>query len=353
MFRRHRPQRETAFSFDSFLDLVTNVVGIIIKLILVVWVTARSYTVVPELFHRSKPSETPPATAVTDLLQEELDRQRAELAEAQKELLEQLRQIDLTKENDQEIEKELAAVSAQKAALEKAEGDLQRTAAAQGKAGQQVALSVADIQQRREKINAEIKALQQLPPLRKVLRYRAPVSRDLHAEQLHFECARGHVTFVDMALMQDEIQRHLRDKSDQLKSQWEIEEVTPTIGAFRMHYVVERMRDVRDALVPTTTPTGHDHFGYGVSRAIIEPVALIRGETLEQAMAANSEFRHECDGLSPALGAVTFWVYPDSFALYRQLRDYLADRDITVAGRPLPEGVPMMVSTRGSLSRGQ
>ena len=32
-----------SFSFDSFLDVVANVVGIIIRLILVVWVGARSY----------------------------------------------------------------------------------------------------------------------------------------------------------------------------------------------------------------------------------------------------------------------------------------------------------------------
>ena len=43
MIRRRRPQREIAFSFDSFLDVVANVVGIILRLILVAWVGARSY----------------------------------------------------------------------------------------------------------------------------------------------------------------------------------------------------------------------------------------------------------------------------------------------------------------------
>src|SRR5205807_6722755 len=43
MIRRRRPQREIAFSFDSFLDVVANVVGIVLRLILVAWVGARSY----------------------------------------------------------------------------------------------------------------------------------------------------------------------------------------------------------------------------------------------------------------------------------------------------------------------
>jgi hypothetical protein len=49
MIRRRRTQREIPFSFDSFLDVVANVVGIILRLILVAWVGGRSYhaTVAP------------------------------------------------------------------------------------------------------------------------------------------------------------------------------------------------------------------------------------------------------------------------------------------------------------------
>ena len=52
MRRRRRPDKEIHFSFDSFLDVVANVVGIIIKLILVAWVGARTYTgfEIPESF---------------------------------------------------------------------------------------------------------------------------------------------------------------------------------------------------------------------------------------------------------------------------------------------------------------
>ena len=50
---------------------------------------------------------------------------------------------------------------------------------------------------------------------------------------------------------------------------------------------------------------------------------------------------------------VTLWVYPDSFTLYRQLRDYLVERNVVVAGRPLPDGLPIASSRRGTSSRGQ
>ena len=59
------------------------------------------------------------------------------------------------------------------------------------------------------------------------------------------------------------------------------------------------------------------------------------------------------DTLDAQQTAVTFWVYPDSFALYRKLRDFLHERDLVVAGRPLPEGVPIRSTRHGSASRGQ
>ena len=46
MLRRRKPKREVAFSFDSFLDVVANVVGIILKLLLVAWAGARTYKAV-------------------------------------------------------------------------------------------------------------------------------------------------------------------------------------------------------------------------------------------------------------------------------------------------------------------
>src|SRR5437660_4808819 len=107
MIRRRRPPREIAFSFDSFLDVVANVVGIILRLILVTWVGARAY------HGRPQPAPTPspiveheeslvvaPLPEPTDPLAAELERQRRELVTAQAALLEQLRQWERTRQQD-------------------------------------------------------------------------------------------------------------------------------------------------------------------------------------------------------------------------------------------------------------
>ncbi len=357
MIRRRRPHREANFSFDSFLDLVTNVVGIIIRLILVVWVGARSYTGIQQAFTPQEIAAASaladPVIAADDPLQLELARQRAELEEAQKRLLDQLRQLELTKETGKHIEEDLAALDKHKDELDLAKAQLSGVAAGQSRAGGSLALTLGDIQKRREKLKEELKAMEKLPPLKKVLRYRTPVSKPIHAEEFHFECKNGRVAFVDVNAMVADIVRDLKENGEQLKTQWEVTAVTGAVGPFRLRYTIERSRGGLDNAFAGVSPQANANFGYGLSAWIVEPIAPVRGEGLDGAFAVNSEFRHVADGLSPALAAVTFWVYPDSFEIYRQLRDYLADRDITVAARPLMEGIPITCSRRGSVSRGQ
>jgi hypothetical protein len=78
-----------------------------------------------------------------------------------------------------------------------------------------------------------------------------------------------------------------------------------------------------------------------------------RGESIDAALVPHSEFRQIADALDPQQCTVTFWVYPDSFALFRRLRDYLYERDVIVAGRPLSDGMAIASSKHGTRSRGQ
>ena len=50
---------------------------------------------------------------------------------------------------------------------------------------------------------------------------------------------------------------------------------------------------------------------------------------------------------------MTLWVYPDSFTLFRKLREDLQARGYLVAARPLPDGMAIRGSPAGSLSAGQ
>jgi hypothetical protein len=356
MIRRRRPTREIPFSFDSFLDVVANVVGIIIRLILITWVGAKSYTgfVLPT-------PPTPPSIAIVDdsvalpepedPLTPELERQKQEMARAQAQLLELFHAWEQLKGEHQLSEKELAAVTeqvnklmAQRKAIDAASGD-------SGQTGQALALSLAEIRERGQRLTEELEALRNAPSPKKTHRYRTPVSHPLQTEEIMFELKTGRVTLIDIGTMEDEIERKLPQLSDMLKTRWLVSDVTAPAGAFRLRYTVEREHEGPGSV--GVSPAVGGQFKYSQTGWEVEPVVEERGETVDRALAAGSTFRKVVEALDPNQTAVTFHVYPDSFDQYRQLRDFLHDRDITVAGRPLPEGYPIKAGQHGSASRGQ
>jgi hypothetical protein len=355
MIRRRRPVREIPFSFDSFLDVVANVVGIIIRLILIVWVGARSYsslTTVPPAAPPD-PGKARENRDIDDPLKNELARHRQELAAAQARLLEQLRELEQVRTRQQALRGEFAATAAQgrqqkeeQAGVDHAAADRQATAAT-------LTMSLAEVRQKSKQLEEQIHALEKLPRLRKTLHYHTPVSEPVDSEEVMFECRNGRVAFVDIAALLAEVKRGLDDKAKMLKTRWQVEDVAGPVGAFRLHYRIERQRGMFDALGGDLPPTGTTSFRYGLSEWELEPVDPRRGETEAAALAEGSDFRQVVDALDPRQSVVTLWVYPDSFALYRRLRDYLYEHDIVVAGRPLLEGLSISCSRQGTRSRGQ
>ncbi|HYV36194.1 MAG TPA: hypothetical protein VE988_10850 [Gemmataceae bacterium] len=356
MYRRRRTKREIPFSFDSFLDVVANVCGIIIRLILVAWVGARSYDAVKA----KQATGAAPAPAVaksayveptfSDPLEAELQKHRDELAQQQKRLLDQLRQFQMVETTNIQIGQQLASLSESQTAIDMQRGQWEKRASDSAGATNRVKLTLADLEKRSEQLAAEMRELEKLPPLTKTLKYRTPVSRPVHTEELHFELQGGRVGFIDLDAFLVEIRRGFEDKAQLLKTQWETEGTTSTVGAYRLHYLVERERGSFDI---GSRPSSEGNFRYGLTGWFVEPVAANRGETAAEALAANGEFRKLADAIDVDQTVVTLWVYQDSFELYRKLRDFLHERNIEVAGRPLPMGTPIASSRSGSASRGQ
>jgi len=355
MIRRRRPTREIAFSFDSFLDVVANVVGIIIRLILVAWVGARSYS---SLNRAARPGAAA-ARAVArplappDPLHGVLARHQTELERAHARLLAQLQQLKLLEGKQGEAKERLAGLAAREEALDKESATVARDCDDRAGSARRAALSLAELEQRQRRLLADLRALEKLPPPGHVLHYRTPVSQPVEADQFFFECRAGRVTFIDIASLLEEAHHGLEDRAKELRNRWQVTGVAGPIGAFRLHYTLEREHGALDAVVPGAAPVDAGGFRYELSRWVVEPVAALRGESLAEALGQASEFRRITDRLDPRQAVVTFWVYPESFALFRGLRDHLYDRGLVVAGRPLPESVPVTATRNGSLSRGQ
>ncbi len=355
MLRRRRPPKNEAihFSFDSFLDLVTNVVGIIIRLILVTWVGARAYhTSMQWVANQPEtPAQKLPAPRVVDdPVHVRIENSRRDLDEAKERLLAHLKDVETAEADKEKSKFVLAGLLTRRDELDAERRALEAKGSGRGVRIQQTSLSVAEVRERSKKLLEEIKKIEAGPTNMRQLKYHAPLSRAVApGEELMFECKVGRVTLIDMPMFMQEMKGSLEEIAGELKTTYRVERRTGVIGAFRLRYGVERERTQLDAPDAPTTRG----FRYGLSDWVVEPVTSERGETVQQALMPKSVFRQMVDNLDPRLTTVTFWVYPDSFETFRKLRDHLYDRGHDVAGRPLPAGAPIAASKYGTASRGQ
>jgi hypothetical protein len=355
MIRRRRPTREIAFSFDSFLDVVANVVGIILRLILVAWMGARSYKAVvgpppPPPTALVAEADPTPLPDPTDPRLERLEQERLALARradaAEREKEDQRRQV-LARE--EALQRELVELAGKRQALQ-AEEILAGKQASRGSDGvRAVQMSLVDLAKRSKTLLAELDALRRQPRSVKTLRYRTPLSAPVQTEEVTFECQNGRVTLVEVGRMLEEARSEMRARSKDLQSRWEVTGETSAAGAFRMRFRIERERDALDS----AGAPGGGSYRYGLTAWEIEPVQMLRGETLVEALKPGSAFRKVIEALDPQESAITLWVYPDSFALYRAIRDQLHTQNFVVAGRPLFDGAHIAASRKGSVSQGQ
>jgi hypothetical protein len=120
------------------------------------------------------------------------------------------------------------------------------------------------------------------------------------------------------------------------------------VAGYSMSYRVERKAlSVIDEL-----RFGRGRMQIEISKWEIEPETTLRTESAESALKRSSKFYRELLAAEPK-STLTFWVYPDSFKLYRRLQQFAQLEGFTVAARPLPDGVAIAGSPNGTRSVGQ
>jgi hypothetical protein len=201
----------------------------------------------------------------------------------------------------------------------------------------------------RAALKKELDQLARAPrPKAKVLSNKNPVARPSDGDEHHFEVRRNRVAYVDLdrliALVKADAQLRIRlSEGARL-----VDNQVGPVGAFSLRYVLGR-----------SIPSGLDDlierrgFSYDLRGWEVVPMFEGRGEAYEATRQPFSEYARVLNRLNPAKATITMWVYPDGFALFRQLRGDLHARGFLVAARPLPDGMTIRGSPAGSLSAGQ
>jgi hypothetical protein len=298
----------------------------------------------PELPSEPEPVPSAPAPSPTPVL----DRERVARAEDERDLARRSRLRAESRLNDAEARLgsaqlgAAAAVSAMKSYLGRVQDPTGRFARAKARG----AFS-APQKDRLEKELAELEATPR--PGRKRLVDKSPVARPSDGSEFHFELRRGRVAYIDIERLMDRVKSDVRLKT-RLGSMGRLikGEVGP-VGDFSMRYELGfELSDPDDFL-----SRGRGSVGYVLRGWELAPTQEKRGESYETTRHPASSYARAVNRLNPARDMITIWVYPDSFNLYRQLRDELNSKGFLVAGRPLPDGVGIQGSPGGSKSAGQ
>jgi predicted RNase H-like nuclease (RuvC/YqgF family) len=331
-----RAEATEGFGSDSFLDVVANMVGILIILVMVVGMRIR---------HEAKGEPEPPAPEIQtaekvlaplrtqrERLQKDFDKLRDEMGK--------LYEISSMRYDERE---QLGYDAAEAEEILK-----QRRARLAS--GEQEAFDIRQAvlmeETRLKDLEAKIRFLSAATPQAavKIKTYPTPLSRTVHGREAHFQLLGGKIVYVPLNELVDEVKREVQTKAYRLRDLAEITETVGPIGNFRLRYTLERI-DIPNA------PAGQSLAR--TKEMTMVPTSSDLGETLEQAMAERSDFRRTMSDIDPKRVTVTFWTYPDSFEAYRKLRELLYEKGYTVAGRPLPTGQPISGSPHGSKTAAQ
>mgnify|MGYP006273124159 CR=1 FL=1 len=312
---------------DSFLDVVSNIVGIMIILVMVVGGRIQHIAV----------------TAASSGGAADLEREVADLAAT----------VASAESEIEDVQHQVRTVEA--AASQAADGRLQlATAVSAARAGLAELERAADERRvnaareevRREELEREIQAVERETEsaryapatTQEVLAFPTPIGRTVNGDEIHFRIAGGRIAYVPLEeLFELAKQRTQRHSGPIATLEARIESVGPTQD-FSLDYVIETKVDQARGQVLVRS-----------REWVVKPTTPSVGETVDDALASASRFRALLGRVRPDT-TITLWCYPDGFAAYRRVREELHRLGIATAGRPLPDGAPIGGSTEGSKS---
>lgn len=326
---------------DSFLDIVANLVGILIILVMIVGAQAKN-----AISHAKTADGAEEDTAVKE---EDVAAEKEALATVQSDLQ---RLVEKTKQHNRELAYRRLERDRILDMIAEAENYLWKKRQLLSEEQQnahdlQAEIAAARSQYNQLKMSRE--AAERSTPRVRVVKHRpTPLAKTVFGKEVHFRLKDGHVAYVPLDELVEQFKTEARRKAWKLRQAPAITDTVGPVRGFRLKYTLKKeSRNVR-----TRSGTAHqervqlDHF-------VLVPVRDDLGEPMEQAFQPQSQFRSLLSSLNPDETTVTVWVYPDSFDQYRRLKEKVYQLGFLTASRPMPDGMPIKGSPEGVRSAAQ
>ena len=326
---------------DSFLDIVSNMVGILIILVVVAGLRMKD---LPPI---SKADEIKVVAA-----SENFDRQQAEYEKIGRECLELTQNFETLKTQLELRELEYRRFLDYHAKLEAGIQTYMTTLDADSQANFELRRQLAELDVMLETLKHNREYLSQQKPDTTILEnIPTPISKNADTEkEVHFRIINGRIAHVPFRLMFSQLETEMLRRRNDLSTQTRITGMIGPTDGFRMQYSVIR----HDLPISMAQEAGMR------SVVLLERCEMIStgedreiGETIENALKNGSAFNVCLLGCRQNEYSVTVWVYPDSFSEFQTIKNYLHRNGYRIAARPMDFGQPITASPQGSKSANQ
>lgn len=365
--RRQQEALSEAIGTDAFLDIVANLVGILLILLMVIGARMDDATKsvatppptstqpAPEVIAALTPVEPLPPVASLQLPELEIpdpNEARLELSRLKQSIFqadEEAKKLNLAMKL-QKIERDNLML-----AVTNAERELERRRNSLSEAQRNNVSNDLERKQAEEEYASIVDQLEMLKQTAEqeqteVLQHIAtPIAKTVFVREEHFRLKNGRLLYVPMNEMTNVLRREAPKKMWKLKNaQQTTEAIGPYLG-FEMRYTLRRNR------VPYRTESGATAAREVVEldRFVMVPVGATDGESIGDALNATSAFRSRLSSWNPRETIVTVWTYPDSFGDFRKLKAELYKIGYLTAARPLPANQLISGSPQGTRSAAQ
>ena len=324
---------------DSFLDVVANLVGVLIILVMVVGTQAK-HAISTSV--DTAETDVAESNAAFQVAAENLKSNAIAIRDLQAKLSREEMEVQYRRgERDQA----LTLCTAVKTLMEKEKKKLSD----EEKREVDLKVAVTTSQQELENLQQALIAGPGASTKTEIVKhYPTPIAKTVFGQEVHFRLQEGRLTYVPF----EEFVSML--KADAPKRIWKLKEadrVVETMGpvqGFQMRYTLKR----EEVMVPTGGGSARQERA-ALEQFVLLPVENNLGEPVAAALGANSDFRSILRQYDSKRCTVTLWVYSESFQHFRTVRDELLKLGFITAGRPMPPGSPIGGSPEGSRSAAQ
>lgn len=340
--RRRADSQVQAPGHDAFLDVVCNLVGILIVLVMIVaaqakrrMIAASSATSVATASAaasdaEAKAAEAKAAEATAAAIEHGVQELQAKIDQQKLEAAARARERDQYQVLVSVAEQRLAEHREQLTAQQRERYDIdQELTRSQGELARLSALQVSLTKPKPH-------VLEHLP---------TPMARTVFGGEIHFRLLNHRLAYVPWDEVLERMKADAQNHLHKLRSAPRVELSLPVIAGFGSRYVLRRAEVEVETRVGPARQTGIE-----LEEVYLVDVEPNLGQPVSEAFAPNSEFRSRLAGAKPQSTTITIWVYPDSFDDFRMLKAELFKLGFLTAARPMPHGKPIAGSPSGSRS---